>query len=76
MRVDRVDRGSARVFSFPCPPKKPYFIWLNCQGGQGGQGKQETISPMEKKNKNKNFLSLTEMNVRKRVSLSTCLFVQ
>jgi len=76
IRVDRVDRVGARVFQFPCPPKNPYFIWLNCQGGQGGQGKQEIIIPMGKKNKIKNFLSLIEMNVRNRVSLSTCLFTQ
>jgi len=69
-----VDRGSAREISFPCTPKNPYFIWVKLQSGQGGQGKQEIIIPMGKKNKIKNFLSLIEMNVRNRVSLSTSNF--
>jgi hypothetical protein len=74
MKWTGVDRGSAREISFPCTPKNPYFILLYRPSGQGGQGKQEIIIPMGKKNKIKNFLSLIEMNVRNRVSLSTSNF--
>lgn len=71
IRVDRVDRQSARVNGLPCPPKNPYFICLKCQGGQGSMGKWEITIPMGNKNKNKSFLFPSEMNVRNRVSLST-----